>query len=239
MFVVNAKVAALTGLLIGGAVGFLSGMKYSKKKYETLLEIETSRAREMFVKKAKDLEKKYQESMKRETCSVDINSHEVPNTTEMKGVETSEAVVDEAYRIMVDNGYLVDDEPELPEYDQEIMGLVDEDSDISIIPEAWLNNRVSDNPDYDVVELVYFPDDDAFLDELDEPLETPENVIGEEACDEISKDNRNILYVRNDLNETYFVIKKVLGSMVEYLHGPYSRVPKGRKMRESDGEWDG
>lgn len=92
--------------------------------------------------------------------------------------------------------------------------------------------------DYEQITLTYFDGDDVLVDEQDQPVDDPEDTIGEDHLVRFghgSKDN-NVVYVRNDRIEADFEISRSFGKYAEEVLGFIEHGDRHglRKFREYD-----
>lgn len=145
-----------------------------------------------------------------------------------------------------------EDEPEVEEdefNDEQPIKDIPKTRGIELITEEEFSDE-SDNEDYDRISLTYYNTDGVLVDERDEPVPSPENILGQEALASFGKNSKDpdVVYVRNDLTSTLFEVARVYQSFAEVVlgitepivqpkHEPIQKT-KVRKVKKavSDGE---
>lgn len=145
-----------------------------------------------------------------------------------------------------------EDEPEVEEdefEDEQPIKDIPKTRGIELITEEEFSDE-SDNEDYERIALTYYNTDGVLVDERDEPVPSPENILGQEALASFGKDSKDpdVVYVRNDLTSTLFEVARVYQSFAEVVlgitepivqpkHEPIQKT-KVRKVKKavSDGE---
>lgn len=237
--IISGRVGSLViGFLIGSASSAIVCTTLTKRKYKVLVEEENSAMRDLFAKKMARFQAEAREEIAKleEAKSVIINQETIVERFAPENIVVKEAktvIKPDVPDYSPTGESTQDDIQDMIDYDEAQMEDVwGDEKDVELLTEKeWFQHPA----DYDVLELSYFEDDDMFVDEIDEPIHRPDNIFGEEAVDEMSKPHVKILYVRNHLNETDFVLTKVKGTYYEFISGPNARIPKvNRKMRETD-----
>ena len=145
-----------------------------------------------------------------------------------------------------------EDEPEVEEdefEDEQPIKDIPKTRGIELITEEEFSDE-SDNEDYERIALTYYNTDGVLVDERDEPIPSPENILGQEALASFGKNSKDpdVVYVRNDLTSTLFEVARVYQSFAEVVlgitepivqpkHEPIQKT-KVRKVKKavSDGE---
>ena len=145
-----------------------------------------------------------------------------------------------------------EDEPEVEEdefEDEQPIKDIPKTRGIELITEEEFSDE-SENEDYERIALTYYNTDGVLVDERDEPVPSPENILGQEALASFGKNSKDpdVVYVRNDLTSTLFEVARVYQSFAEVVlgitepivqpkHEPIQKT-KVRKVKKaiSDGE---
>lgn len=212
-----------TGIVIGGAAGYVVTKKLLQDKYENELQIQIQ-----------DVKDYYRIIRKEDEYS---SPETVPTNYEnvLEGLEYIESKEEEQTT-----------EDEWLEENVEVDESEEEDEVESIHKQNYDRNRnepyiisvkeyMEDRDDHDKITITYFEDDDVLCDEREEVIPNVEATVGSNALTsfgELSEDSK-IVYVRNERTSTDFEVIRDTRSYAEVVLG--FKEDKGvRKMREDD-----
>lgn len=205
--------AAVLSFVAGGGTAYLVLRKRIEEKYDKIMHLELERFYTAILE-----EKDEEEHPVMQTYD--------PETEEFTTVEDpDESLTYET--VIVENEYL-ESVPEVSETDAY------QNTPYIISNETFFQNT----REYDQSTLTYYEGDDILVDEIDEPIQDPDMVVGEANLSKFghgSKDN-NIVYVRNDVLGLDFEVVRRHGKYAQEVLGYIEHSDKRgpRKFRVYD-----
>lgn len=205
--------AALGGILIGFAGGFELAKRRLKTKYEKLAEKEIAEARAFYNRLNKEV------------------------ATPQEAVEVVSPLVGEAADAMLRyQGQSVTEEDTEPDVtvDVNVNVFTENEPDEVFDLEREKLNRTSKapyiisheefleaEPEYNQVTLTYYEGDDTLVDEKDDPIPIPDDIVGEESLQRFGygSDSSRSVYVRNDRLALDFEVVKSDGKFAHEVLG--------------------
>lgn len=206
-----------TGLVLGGATGYLVTKKLLDAKFETELHIQIQDVKDHYklVRKEGEFASPLTVKSSKE-AEVDYN-----NVLEgLEYIDVEEGETETVVEVVEEDE---DDEEEV------VVRNPNEPYIISI------KEFMQDRDEYDKVTVSYFEDDDVLCDEREEVIPNVEATVGSDALTkfgELSEDSK-IVYVRNERIKTDFEVLRDPGSYSEIVLG-FKEESGVRKMRNDD-----
>ena len=189
---------------MGGAIGFVTGYYYSKRKYEKLADEEVNEVRNLYLRKLKEnddeMDKLREEAAKINNKIEEYSGKKKVAETEEEKKPSKPSQSTNYYKIS--NGIKEEEkmaEAENPEEDNP-------DRPYIITYDEFAN----DKNDYLKLSLSYYMDDDTLIDE-DGSLADIEETVSSDIFNQINEIDDADIYVRNDTLETDFEITKIDG----------------------------
>lgn len=176
----NGKYILAFGL--GAAVGAEASGYFFKTKYEQLAQEEIDSVKEVFSKKNRSNE---------EQEEVEAEESDEEDPKKKASIAREKPDIMEYASKLVDCEYTNYSNIEMPLND------VKSNDDVVERPYVITPKEFSDNYDYETITLTYYSDK-VLTDDLDEPIEDIENVVGVESLTHFGEYEDDSVYVRND-----------------------------------------
>lgn len=188
----NKGIVGAIAFVLGGAIGSLVTWKVIEKKYEEKAQEEIDSVKEAYSRKMA--------SKNRELKKVYIP--EEPSEPEKSKTKPLSSIV---------NDYAPsNDRPDYSAYSSAKQEGVPENKPYVITAEEF-----GEFEDYEKIELSYYELSNVLTDDMDEPVENPDRVVGLESLEHFG-DYTDAVYVRNDRLKCDYEILRVAG---EYMEG--------------------
>lgn len=219
------------GLVVGGAVGYLVAKKALEKRYQALANEEIESVKEVYARRNKtegyatpgDV-LKTQEKLEKLGYVSEVPAEELGKAfvkKVLKRTETEDAVVEET--VTVETNVF-----KAPENDPTIPYLID--ADIFMLNQnEWQQHT-----------LTYYEEDNVLVDDQDIPLDDVNALVGKDnltAFGEVDGLDKNVVYIRNEVNEVDFEIVHVPGSYQQIVLGE-TPIENRRVGKNNDGRND-
>lgn len=206
-----------TGLILGGATGYIVTKKLLDAKFETELHLQIQDVKDYYRIIRKQDEYASPETVP--TADVEVDYENV-----LEGLEYVETTANEVVDAEVK--YEADFESD---EEENVVRNPNEPYVISV------KDFMEDRLEYDKVTLSYFEDDDVLCDEREEVIPNVDATVGSDALTRfgyLSEDSK-IVYVRNERTKTDFEVLRDSGSYSEIVLG-FKEETSVRKMRDND-----
>lgn len=203
-----------TGLVLGGAAGYLVAKKLLDAKFEAELHLQIQDVKDYYRIIRKEGEYASPETVP--TVETEVTYDDV-----LEGLEYIETTPEE----VTETEDVVEDEEE----EEVVVRNPNEPYVISV--KEFMEDRL----EYDKVTLSYFEDDDVLCDEREEVIPNVDATVGSDALTKfgvLSEDSK-IVYVRNERTKTDFEVLRDSGSYSEIVLG-FKEETGVRKMRDND-----
>lgn len=203
-----------TGLVLGGAAGYLVTKKLLDAKFEAELHLQIQDVKDYYRIIRKEGEYASPETVP--TVETEVTYDDV-----LEGLEYIETTPEE----VTETEDVVEDEEE----EEVVVRNPNEPYVISV--KEFMEDRL----EYDKVTLSYFEDDDVLCDEREEVIPNVDATVGSDALTKfgvLSEDSK-IVYVRNERTKTDFEVLRDSGSYSEIVLG-FKEETGVRKMRDND-----
>lgn len=229
--------ALFVGAGIGGGLVYILAKRKLETKYSKIAEAEISEMQKHYQAKTRALEA---EAAKRPVEEI-VKERGYSSTDDSKppmAVSPPDSVVEEAKETLKDARPDAAKVVKEPQEHAEVRNVFEEHADppgMAWVHAEELKRRSPDIPyvihyderdhmdDYQDVTLTYFEGDDVLCDERDEPIpiEARDRLVGEKNLERFGhgSNDRNVVYIRNDVLEILYEVVKSPRAFAEEVHG--------------------
>lgn len=198
----NNKLIGLIGFITGAAVGSVITWKLVEKKYRKLAEEEIASVNALYSGQDTDEENDDSDYFVREEDLTEEERASITHFSEKPDLMTMAAMVKEkGYVTDYSNISEPDKRPELPDEEEEVIARDDDVDEPYVIDPT----EFGENPEYDVVSLVYFAGDDTLATDDYNIFEDIEEV-GYDFAEHIGEYENGAVHIRNDKSMTDYEI---------------------------------